>query len=477
MQKAKNPGGNSVSLDSPPQPRIWTRPSQVENFSASSFTKASIFDTAVDCGYIDQMESILCDKYTFQIFKLANGPRDDSSELHNFSKDEVETLVKCCEGKEVKYQTSNVFKDNLINATLNAENGCFEDLRSFLFSHTLQNLLPDSLKLSVIHQLPIGNQKCNVVICTTDLQCPAVIMEWKNSSKDSSRAFAESLDYGYKLQNLTKPPRTRFLHFIVLKKTVDVLVHVQVNHNPRYVTLEVGCSFETFCSKWIPVALWFTDNSTVSSELYGKIAEPMVDEGKHIIRQGDVITKTYDYTSKDRRTLATCDRRRINYHLVGKFYPKGTNLILNVPKFAMFRAPTCDEAGDFVSWPFTVEQCRTIVSSVLELHKMGYVHGDIRQMNMLFSRNRNDAYLIDFDFSDKPGTKYPTGFRVHGLETWRHPEIEKNNALQYKHDVYSLQHCLSEFVEDFPQPDKKGENSITLEQIMNILQNKSIKHK
>ena len=53
-----------------------------------------------------------------------------------------------------------------------------------------------------------------------------------------------------------------------------------------------------------------------------------------------------------------------------------------------------------------------IINHLETLHDKGYVHGDIRAFNVVFPEEKcGSGYLIDFDFSGKPGeVVYPKGY-------------------------------------------------------------------
>eukprot|EP00980_Cylindrotheca_fusiformis_P015694 scaffold4526_cov87-Cylindrotheca_fusiformis.AAC.1 len=53
-----------------------------------------------------------------------------------------------------------------------------------------------------------------------------------------------------------------------------------------------------------------------------------------------------------------------------------------------------------------------IIDQLDKLHKKGFVHGDIRAFNTVFGENKNQGWLIDFDFGGKDGSVvYPEGYR------------------------------------------------------------------
>ena len=53
-----------------------------------------------------------------------------------------------------------------------------------------------------------------------------------------------------------------------------------------------------------------------------------------------------------------------------------------------------------------------IIAQLEELHSKGYVHGDIRGFNTVFTEQGDKGWLIDFDFGGKSGERcYPKGYR------------------------------------------------------------------
>jgi serine/threonine protein kinase len=53
-----------------------------------------------------------------------------------------------------------------------------------------------------------------------------------------------------------------------------------------------------------------------------------------------------------------------------------------------------------------------IINALEELHRQGYVHGDIRAFNTVFGEGENPGCLIDFDFGGRAkGVSYPRGYR------------------------------------------------------------------
>lgn len=82
-----------------------------------------------------------------------------------------------------------------------------------------------------------------------------------------------------------------------------------------------------------------------------------------------------------------------------------------------------------------------IISQLEELHKQGYVHGDIRAFNTVFGEQENEGWLIDFDFGGKLGsTCYPKGYRRNLDDGYRLGDGDDKaaNDIPQWHDWYAL---------------------------------------
>ena len=83
-----------------------------------------------------------------------------------------------------------------------------------------------------------------------------------------------------------------------------------------------------------------------------------------------------------------------------------------------------------------------IVKYLHEMHKTGYVHGDIRAYNMVLNYEgieNQDGCLIDFDFGghvEKESPKYPTGYRKDLADGFRIGE--EGTPITFAQDWYAL---------------------------------------
>ena len=88
-----------------------------------------------------------------------------------------------------------------------------------------------------------------------------------------------------------------------------------------------------------------------------------------------------------------------------------------------------------------------IIKQLEELHKAGFVHGDIRAFNVVFGESETEnkdgkknvpGFLIDFDFSGEPGLSYPEGYNRNLDDGRRIGGVEEHEKMEEWHDWYAL---------------------------------------
>ncbi|CAB9521949.1 expressed unknown protein [Seminavis robusta] len=78
-----------------------------------------------------------------------------------------------------------------------------------------------------------------------------------------------------------------------------------------------------------------------------------------------------------------------------------------------------------------------VVDKLEKLHKCGYVHGDIRAFNVVFGDDKDEGWLIDFDYGGKVGdVKYPSGYKKALADGDRIGEQEE--PIKVWHDWHAL---------------------------------------
>lgn len=98
--------------------------------------------------------------------------------------------------------------------------------------------------------------------------------------------------------------------------------------------------------------------------------------------------------------------------------------------------------GDHV--PHSVDQFINIMSTLHQLHTLGYVHGDVRPANLVFTES--EGYLIDYDLARKEGTPYPESYQR--IESYRRIDAVATRKMKKIHDRFSLAKVISNF---FPE--------------------------
>ena len=98
--------------------------------------------------------------------------------------------------------------------------------------------------------------------------------------------------------------------------------------------------------------------------------------------------------------------------------------------------------------PRNLKHFTGVLRCLKELHRMGYVHGDVRNENIVFTKD--DSFLIDFDLARKENlqSRYPVGYTTTFEE--RHPSAKPHSLLNKEHDVFSIKEIICSF---FPAED------------------------
>jgi serine/threonine protein kinase len=89
--------------------------------------------------------------------------------------------------------------------------------------------------------------------------------------------------------------------------------------------------------------------------------------------------------------------------------------------------------------PQSKEQLLGVANYLKKMHDVGFVHGDIRLLNIVFTEKADDSQFIDFDFGGKVDDNspvYPPGYN----EILRDRERIgiANEPIKKWHDVYAL---------------------------------------
>ena len=95
-------------------------------------------------------------------------------------------------------------------------------------------------------------------------------------------------------------------------------------------------------------------------------------------------------------------------------------------------------------------QFLSIIDQLEQLHKKGFVHGDIRAFNTVFDEENGRAGLIDFDFGGRLGRKYPNGYRKMLADGNRRCDIN-SSTIQKLYDSIALGRLMFEVYKLKPQ--------------------------
>lgn len=92
--------------------------------------------------------------------------------------------------------------------------------------------------------------------------------------------------------------------------------------------------------------------------------------------------------------------------------------------------------------PRNLLQIAIMIENLYNIHSKGYVHGDIRIENLLYSYDGKEAYILDCDFANKENSIYPL---VYNSDVFgRHMNAKPSQTMIKTHDRYSLHCCVLE---------------------------------
>jgi hypothetical protein len=151
-------------------------------------------------------------------------------------------------------------------------------------------------------------------------------------------------------------------------------------------------------------------------------------------RKSHFVYKCLDYRENP---ISSVNRR---YHEPNSKFLEDCEVLVQVKdhervQFALWRYPFIDGSHTASK----VFHFQILCHKVTKIHAEGYVYGDIRSSNIVFTKD--SVFLIDFDLTGKQYDKcYPPGFNVDIRDGKRHPTAKPDELLCPEHDWYSLAH-------------------------------------
>jgi hypothetical protein len=159
------------------------------------------------------------------------------------------------------------------------------------------------------------------------------------------------------------------------------------------------------------------------------------------INQGQqLVLKEYDYRSDviTRSKVDPVDRRRaLPQSLIAAGVLPNAKLVVSAESVSILQythttgSHTACSAAQFLQ----------VAKQLRRLHELGYVHGDVREANIVFSAGTDAAQLIDFDMcrlADKECELYASNFNVDIDDGARHIEAKPGLRLFPTHDWFGL---------------------------------------
>ena len=88
---------------------------------------------------------------------------------------------------------------------------------------------------------------------------------------------------------------------------------------------------------------------------------------------------------------------------------------------------------------------KAVQQALVELHREGFVHGDLREANIMVKRDGvdseglHDIILVDFDWAGKEGSvRYPSNITLNHILLPRPDDVERGGPIAAAHDDQML---------------------------------------
>ena len=118
--------------------------------------------------------------------------------------------------------------------------------------------------------------------------------------------------------------------------------------------------------------------------------------------------------------------------------------------------------------PQNMEQLIQVAEHMKSLHSHGYVHGDIRLLNMVFGAD-GESQLIDFDFGGREGhARYPLHYKP-ALTDGQRSYAVPGELVRKEHDVKGLVNAFIPLVDGVSWGNVKTKLSVTIDELIGVL--------
>ena len=333
-----------------------------------------------------------------------------------------------------------------------------EQTKSAMFARSLDRFLfrdDQKSKGACCHQLPVFRQGQRVqspdmfvVQLRENCPCtPVLLSDIKNEGREKSRK--ETWAYCIKAMKLLEKDEWGLLLGLAISEEKAEL-YVVIDNDGYVLAIDV-------CSVYLSrdearsffAVLYAAVHSLIDHPLSMEAPgiEPMngykgeaLDQGENarVFCSGNTVSKFYD-TQFFKNVKPNLDAIR---SICKNYIPNIQLLPLTNDKRALCLEYAYIEGSHT---PRTVKQFATILKDLEKLHNEGYVHGDMRKENLVFSETDDKAaWIIDFDLAGKVGSRYPSNYNHCNIEE-RHTNAKANLKRQKVHDTYALCKILQNF--------------------------------
>lgn len=233
-------------------------------------------------------------------------------------------------------------------------------------------------------------------------------------TKDSDdKVFGQFINIGLPLNSI--------LHEKYRLKEYMAIGHI----NLVYLGEQIDCNRKVLIKEFCPYAFANRDLDKKTVVCKGKSCKRQYEEAKKIFeKECDVHKKISIFPEKQRKNIAKyieCFEENKTKYLVLEYIP-GIDLNNYIKK---------EKKLEFK------KIARQIISAVMQIHKMGILHKDLKPANIIVGENKQ-IYIIDFGTADVMYEMSETVFTVLVSKGFSAPELYQRDNISIKTDIYSV---------------------------------------
>lgn len=300
--------------------------------------------------------------------------------------------------------------------------------------------------------------------CDNDPAACVAISDYKR--EEHSAAVIESSAYSLRSKEHSKRFRNLRLVFPTTKETAELYIHYPIDK--KVVSIRVFPAEEVseappdetfFCMLYAGVHNLLNKAVVADGLLH---ITPSLKIRPSICSDNTVSRISWEEDGKVYKFFGHNTYSKANIAVVKILFPDAEEVSLTEDKHYSYIMYKRRQGSHKPNDRYMKRQFARLVEQLFQLHAKNYVHSDIRLTNLVFSKDDDKAWLIDFDLADFESTFYPSTFRYFDC---RHPGATAGSQREKVHDVYSLSRTAEDVGLDYSIFKKYSDDHMSLDDI------------